>query len=111
MALCAMPALADDPRDPAMTPQAIARDRAVIQQLNRRQAEYVRQRDAGYARGWEDYDAARGRTSGRDDQVEGYAAMREDYKSQRREYEQAVRDWKADVAACRAGHYDRCDNR
>lgn len=112
VASCSMPVLADDPKDPTMTPQAIARDRAVIQQLNRRQAEYVRQRDAGYARGWQDYEAARGQASSEDeDEADDYTAMRRDYAAQRREYEQAVRDWKADVAACRAGYYDRCDNR
>ncbi|MEE4450672.1 hypothetical protein [Novosphingobium resinovorum] len=111
---CASPTLADDPRDPTMTPDAIARDRAAIRKLNRDQIDYVQRRDAGYAQGWRDHDAARRDRD--DDQAyadgqRDYAAMREDYARQRRDYERALDDWRGDVNACRAGYYERCDRR
>lgn len=116
-------ALADDPRDPAMTPDAIARDAATIRRLNRDQLAYVRQRDAGYAQGWRDNAAARsddadegytadsydaGRRSYADSRAD-YAAERRDYAEQRREYDRQMREWRQDVAACRAGYYEHCD--
>lgn len=108
----AAPVLADDPRDPTMTPEAIARDAATIRRMNRDQLDYVRQRDAGYAQGWRDYDSARGR---RDVEDEGYAADRRDYDTaradyaeERRRYEREMREWREDVAACRAGYYEHC---
>lgn len=108
-------ALADDPRDPTMTPEAIARDRAIIRRLNREQAAYVQQRDARYAQGWRDYAAAHGRRDAQDeedgyaDDRRDYAEARADYAEQRRAYEREMREWRADVAACRAGYYERCE--
>ena len=109
----ASPALADDPRDPTMTPEAIARDRAIIRKLNQDQLAYVRQRDAQYAKGWKAY-----RQSGDDDgdfEEGDYQSGRADYARQSRGYAQARRDyeadlaqWRRDVAACRAGNYSRC---
>ncbi len=109
----ASPALADDPRDPTMTPEAIARDRAIIRKLNQDQLAYVRQRDAQYAKGWKAY-----RQSGDDDgdfEEGDYPSGRADYARQSRDYAQARRDyeadlaqWRRDVAACRAGNYSRC---
>jgi len=116
----AAPALADDPRDPAMTPEAIARDRETIRRLNLAQRDYVRQRDAGYAQGWRDH-AAGSETRAYEDETysadrrdyasarENYVSAREDYARQRREYDRAMADWRQDVAACRAGYYERCD--
>lgn len=105
------PLLADDPRDPTMTPEAIARDRATIRRLNREQLEYVQRRDAGYARGWRAAADARAARSQASDDDADYADMHADYAEQRRRYDRAVRDWQDDVAACRAGYYDRCDRR
>lgn len=118
----AMPALADDPRDPAMTPDAIARDAATIRRLNREQYDYVRERDAGYAQGWRDYNAARGRSSravreaARDYETDSdyaaqrrdYEAARADYAAQRRAYESEMQAWREDVSACHAGYYGNC---
>jgi hypothetical protein len=105
------PALADDPRDPTMTPEAIARDAATIRKLNRDQLDYVQRRDAGYAQGWRDHAAA---GVPRDDDSytadrRDYAAAREDYARERRRYEAEMRAWRQDVTACRAGYYERCD--
>ncbi|KMS54833.1 hypothetical protein V474_17330 [Novosphingobium barchaimii LL02] len=112
---CAAPALADDPRDPAMTPEAIARDRETIRRLNRAQLDHVQQRDAGYAKGWRDHAAGR---ATRDHEDAGYTADRQDYASARadyarelREYDRAMAEWRRDVDACRAGYYERCDGR
>lgn len=110
---CVVPAHADDPRDPTMTPEAIARDRATIRRLNREQLNYVQRRDAAYAEGWRQHDDAR---RGSTDQSypagqRNYAGMHADYARERRRYEAKMRQWRQDVAACRAGHYDRCDQR
>lgn len=113
----AAPVFADDPRDPTMTPEAIARDAATIRRLNREQLDYVRQRDAGYAQGWRDYDTARSRRDvDADYRDEGeyaanrrdYDAARADYARDRRRYDREMREWREDVAACRAGYYEHC---
>lgn len=97
----AMPAMADDPNDPAMASlSARERDRAIIRKLNRDQLAYVRERDARYARDWDDYRAQRGDgESGKGDA--GYA-------SAQREYQADLARWRQDVAACRAGYYEHC---
>lgn len=95
-------AMADDPRDPTMTPEAIARDRETIRRLNNEQLAYVRERDAQYAQGWRDYAAANGRGS-----VDKSPSQRA-YADARRDYERRLAEWRKDVAACRAGDYDRC---
>jgi hypothetical protein len=60
-------AAADDPNDPAMRSAAArARDRAIIQKLNRDQLAYVRKRDAEYAKDWAAYRAVQGQGQGRD---------------------------------------------
>ncbi len=52
------PALADDPNDPTMRSKAARdRDREIIRQLNLKELERVRARDAGYAEGWAAYRA------------------------------------------------------
>lgn len=116
----ASPVLADDPRDPTMTPEAIARDREIIRRLNREQLAHVRQRDAGYAQGWDAYAAAHGRraadASDRDD--DEYADARDDAprgnarrQDPQAEYAEAMRQWREDVRACREGYYDACARR
>lgn len=113
---CAMPALADDPHDPRMTPEAIARDSATIRRLNREQLDYVQRRDAGYAQGWRDHAEAGGidrqpSTQRYASDRRDYDAMRADYAEQRRHYDAEMRAWRQDVADCRAGYYERCDGR
>jgi len=103
-------AMADDPRDPTMTPEAIARDRAIIKRLNEQQLAHVRQRDAGYQQGWKAYrnrgadnaDYARRRNS--------YEAAQRSYAAKRSQYERDMAEWRRNVAACRAGNYSACDN-
>ncbi len=80
--------------------EARARDKAIIKQLNEDQLAYVRERDAEYAKGWRAYRAAKA-----DDR---YEADQQAYSDARSDYEAAMADWRRDVAACRAGHYERC---
>ncbi len=94
----ASPALADDPHDPTMTPQAIARDRAIIRRLNQEQLASVRKRDAQYQEGWKAYKGQR-----RDDD-----GGSQDYADARRQYDADLAQWRRDVSACRAGDYSRC---
>ena len=119
----AAPALADDPRDPAMrNAEARARDAAEIRRLNREQAAMVARRDAQYAQGWEawreardgraDYEAARADYA-RD--MESYARARRDhdaneaaYAAAPSDYEADMRAWRRDVEACRAGYREYC---
>ncbi|HKR92487.1 hypothetical protein [Novosphingobium sp.] len=114
--LISTPALADDPNDPEMASSAArARDRAIIRKLNEDQLAYVRERDARYAQGWDDY-----RRASSDRDGEAYAddptprkrrgAPRDDdgYASANSEYQAAMAEWREDVAACRAGYYEHC---
>ncbi|MEM9500382.1 MAG: hypothetical protein AAF941_00920 [Pseudomonadota bacterium] len=83
------PALADDPKDPAMqTREARERDAAEIRRLNREQLRYVQRRDAEYARGWQ--------------------ATRE-HKSAMAEHKQRMAEWRRAVKLCKAGDYRYCD--
>lgn len=104
VAVTCAPALADDPYE-KLTPEELARDRETIRRLNREQLEYVRQRDAQYAEGWRAYDRARG-SSGADSAR--YQQQVRAYEADRRRYEQAMAEWRDDVAACRAGYYEYC---
>lgn len=97
----ASPALADDPNDPSMTPQAIARDRAIIRKLNQDQLASVRKRDAQYAEGWKAYRGERGEAPAEDRGARDYAEARS-------QYEADLAQWRRDVAACRSGNYSRC---
>ncbi|GGZ09744.1 hypothetical protein ACFSTD_14835 [Novosphingobium colocasiae] len=109
-------ARADDPTDPAMRNQAAREaDRETIRRMNEAQLATVRDRDAGYASGWRAYDATRGRaeyeaTSPPPAHDSGYRATRAeaDYADARREYDEAVAQWRRDVAACRAGYTEYC---
>ena len=81
-------ARADDPSDPAMQNKALReRDAAMVRELNRQQAEYVRQRDAHYAEGWAAY-----RT----------------YPAQREAYERRMAEWRRAVRLCESGHHEYC---
>jgi len=109
-ALLPAAAMADDPNDPAMRSAAArARDRAIIRQLNLREAAMVRERDARYAQGWR---AAREYAADGD-----YTTRRRNYErdmanhaQQQAEYDRAMADWRRAVAACRAGDHSACDN-
>lgn len=110
LAAIAAPVQADDPNDPTMATRAArARDRAQIRKLNEDQLAYVRQRDAHYAEGWDAY-----RRAHRDDRRSESRSAREedaDYAAARDDYEDALAQWRHDVAACRAGDYAYCDRR
>ena len=110
-ALLPVSAMADDPHDPTMrTAAARARDHAIIRRLNQNELAYVRQRDARYAEGWQNY-RARGASS------EDYARRRDDYEranqryaEDQSQYQRQMAAWRRAVAACRAGDYSACDH-
>lgn len=82
------PALADDPRDPAMQSRAArAADAAEIRRLNNEQAAYVKRRDAEYAKGWQAY---------------------REYPKAQAEYERRLAEWRRAVRLCKAGDYRYC---
>lgn len=100
--ICSTSALADDPRDKAMTPEAIARDSETIRKMNQDQLDYVKRRDAKQAEQWGAYKQAQRDAS-------QYERDRAAYEAERERYEVRMARWRADVAACRAGDYSRCD--
>lgn len=110
--LLAVPAAADDPKDPTMRSAAArARDREQIRQLNLAQLAYVRQRDAQYAAGWAAARAGRESTS----EERAYAArVREhrravaDHASAEADYERQMAAWRAQVNACQSGDLSAC---
>lgn len=103
LVVSATPALADDPKDPDMqTAEARAADAAIIRQLNLEQAEYVRQRDARYAEGWQrtrEYPAEQSR----------YEQDMARYRDDRAEYEARMAEWRRAVQLCREGRWQYCD--
>lgn len=121
----AAPALADDPRDPTMTPDALARDREIIRRLNRQQLEHVQKRDAQYAQGWRDHAASNARAAPsnarndayrvRRDANRQYAEDQRDYEDaqdayvqQQRDYQRQLKDWRRRSTACRSGFIEEC---
>lgn len=109
-ALVPVAAHADDPNDPAMRSAAArARDRAIIRQLNLREAAMVRERDARYAEGWR---AAReyAADGGHDARKRDHQRAMADYSRRRAQYDREMAQWRSAVAACRAGDYSACDN-
>src|SRR5690606_15474228 len=93
-------ALADDPNDPEMRSAAArAQDREMVRELNRRQLEEVRERDARYAKGWREWRAHKA----------GGGNADADYAKRRAQYEREMAEWRRAVAACRAGDYSACD--
>lgn len=107
VATVSVPALADDPND-NMTPEELARDRETIRRLNREQLDYVRKRDAQYAEGWRAYNGASNGARRSSSSDTRYRAEVRAYEADRRRYEQAMAEWREDVAACRAGYYEHC---
>jgi hypothetical protein len=86
--LTAIPAMADDPNDPAMRSAAAReRDRAVIRRLNQQELARVRARDARYADGWRAYREAPARQA---------------------EYERRMAEWRRAVRLCNSGHHEYC---
>ncbi|WP_237713881.1 hypothetical protein [Novosphingobium sp. Rr 2-17] len=121
MGFTAAPALADDPLDATMTPEALARDREQIRRLNADQLAYVQQRDTQYAQGWREYAGASRADAGRADARQNdtrapaasssqrdYAQAQREYAAAQREYQRDLAQWREDVAACRAGYYEHC---
>jgi hypothetical protein len=80
---------ADNPTDPAMRSSAARlRDHEAIRRMNQAQLDYVRQRDARWARQSQaDYG--------------GYAQAQA-------QYQRDLAAWRQAVADCRAGYYDAC---
>lgn len=98
-------AFADDPNDPEMRSAAArAQDKEMVRELNRRQLEAVRERDARYAKGWNEW---------REYQANGGSRSHEranaEYAERRADYEREMAEWRRAVAACRAGDYSACD--
>lgn len=87
--LSPVPALADDPNDPLLSQSAAARarDKAIIQRLNREELARVRARDARYAKGWEAYREAPARQA---------------------EYERKMAEWRRAVRLCNSGRHEYC---
>ncbi|MEO0031356.1 MAG: hypothetical protein RIS94_1114 [Pseudomonadota bacterium] len=102
-ALVPASAWADNPRDPTMRSAAArARDRAIIRELNLREAARVRARDARYVEGWRAW-----REGGADGTAD--AGAQADYARQRDRYERDMAAWRRAVAACRAGDTSACE--
>jgi len=105
-----VPALADDPKDPAMmTPEALARDREMIRKLNEDMLRQVTERDARFAQNRRAYRDLPRKQAEYDRRYAEYEREQARYAENSRNYEQAMADWRADVAACRAGQYSRCN--
>jgi len=115
-AVLTTPALADDPKDPAMqSAEARARDREIIRQLNLDMLAQVTERDRRNAKSNRDYRLAR---QGRHPDQLAYQARLAEYERDRArhddsqaQYQRAMEAWRRDVAACRAGDYRACDRR
>ena len=102
-------ALADNPRDPTMTPEAIARDREIIRKMNLDQLAYVRDRDAGYAAGWRNHAGAQ--TAAPRQEADAYGtrnrAYEQDlarYREARQRYEREMAQWEQDRESCAPGY-------
>lgn len=105
-----MPALADDPKDPTMmTPEAIARDREMIRKLNEDMLRQVTERDAKFAQNRREYRDLPRKQAEYERRYAEYEREQVRYAADRRRHDQAMADWRADVAACRAGQYSRCN--
>lgn len=103
-------ALADDPLDPKMqNADAIERDRQLIAALNRDMLAQVQERDARYSAGWQAYREQPQRLAEYQQRVAAFQREQDTYAAERKRYEQAMADWKRNVAACRAGNYAACN--
>jgi hypothetical protein len=103
-------ALADDPLDPKMQSEAAReRDRMLIRKLNQDMLAQVEARDAKFAANWQAYrDAPKAQEEYRR-QLSAYQSGQDAYTADRKRYEQAMADWKRNVAACKAGNYAACE--
>lgn len=102
-------ALADNPRDPTMTPEAIARDREIIRKMNLDQLAYVRDRDARYASSWRNYAGARPGSQPAEAgdyaaRSQAYAREMERYRQDRERYDQAMAQWEQERSDCPPGY-------
>lgn len=96
-------ALADDPVDPAMRSSAArARDHEQIRRMNQAQLDFVRARDARYARQAAGSGYGHGPTDG------GYAPADGGYAQAQEQYRRDLAAWRQAVADCRAGYYEAC---
>lgn len=112
LAAAALPAvaLADDPLDPKMQSEAAReRDRQMIRKLNQDMLAQVEARDARYAANWQAYRAAPQAQEEYRRQLSAYQSGQDAYAADRKRYEQAMADWKRNVAACRGGDYAACE--
>ncbi len=73
---------------------ALARDRAMIRQLNQSQLAYVRQRDSRTLRTYR----------------EAQSGNANRYADARADYQRKMAAWRRAVSACNAGRWDYCDN-
>lgn len=81
-------ALADDPNDPTMRSAAArAKDRELTRRLNEAQLRHVRERDAGYAEGWQAY---------------------RDYPQAQADHDRRMAEWRHAVDQCEAGRWEYC---
>lgn len=104
------PVLADDPNDPEMQSKAArARDAELIRQLNRDMLAQVRERDARYAQGWQDYRDFPARDAEFKAAMAAYARSNEAYARDRATYEARMSAWRKAVELCRAGRTEYCE--
>lgn len=106
--LAAMPAAAwaDDPNDPEMqTKAARAADSAKIRQMNNDMLAQVTARDAEYARVNRE---SKRKVAEYQRRLSAYHDEQARYAADRRNYEQAMADWRRNTAACNAGDYSAC---
>ncbi|MFM5954229.1 MAG: hypothetical protein ACKOPE_08000 [Novosphingobium sp.] len=100
-------ALADDPNDPAMRNAAArARDKAIIRDLNLRELDRVRARDARYQQGWEAYRQTR---SASDPARADYERDMARYRAERERHDREMAAWRDAVRRCEAGDWRYCD--
>ncbi|GHC89007.1 hypothetical protein [Novosphingobium pokkalii] len=101
-------ARADDPADPAMRSSAARlRDHETIRRMNQAQLDYVRRRDARWAREYQQQNERY-----QEGYVErapyGEAYSNEGYAQAQAQYQRDLAAWRRAVADCRAGYYDAC---
>lgn len=100
-------ASADDPNDPSMRSAAArARDKAIIRDLNLRELDRVRARDARYQQGWEAYRQTR---SGSDPARDDYERDMARYRAERERHDREMAAWRDAVRRCEAGDWRYCD--
>lgn len=100
-------ASADDPNDPSMRSAAArAHDKAIIRDLNLRELDRVRARDARYQEGWEAYRQSRSASDPARDDYERDMAR---YRAERERHDREMAAWRDAVRRCEAGEWRYCD--